>query len=785
MKYAVLILMIFAGASELGAQVVRDDFNRAATSDLTGSEKWRKVLDLTDPSASMQINGDSTISPFNPLGPNKRGAVYWDSLLTGRFQVGVILRHKSGSNNIPVFHLHLMNDSSWFTGDGYGLRFQENSGTDRFDIQRLTGSGTDTPFVSLLGTVNTEFSAGDTLMFKFFEDGRKTAVRYGIGGSRDSVSVIDTAHNPAGWFAWVQAVVFTDSVKLDNFMLGPIPYGISASAGPGGAISPVGNVLVDAGGDTSFTFTPDPGFGVFDVLVDSVSVGNPAGYTFTAVGADHTIEALFDTLVYTITASASPLGSITPSGPVIVNHGTSSGFTLSPDPGCHLDSIIVDGIPVDSTASFTFDSVTADHTIAAYFSFDVYTITATAGPGGSISPSGAVPVNSGTDQAFVVTPNAGYHLDSLLVDGLATDSIASYTLYAVIANHTISAFFSINIYTITASAGVNGSISPSGAVPVSHGATQAFTTLPDPGFFVDSMFVDGSPVDSLTSFTFTTVNSVHTISVTFSDEVIAMGTYPVRENWNIVSVPLGLPDFSKTSIYPDASSGAYAYSGGYVGYDTLTNGPAYWLKFPADDSVSMTGLLRAIDTVNVGEGWNMVGSISTSVPIANVISIPGGLVSSGFFAYEGSYVVSPTIEPGRGYWVKMNGSGQLVISGVPAASPATALRIVPTADYPPSPPGVSGESRAGVLPTAFSLSQNYPNPFNPSTRIEFSLPVGGYARLTVFNVLGEEVARPVDGEETAGLKSVSFDAGGLPSGVYTYRLVSGEFVGSARMLLLK
>ena len=127
MKYMTLLLLFLVPAAPLQAQAVRDDFNRAATTDLAGSEKWRRVLDLTDPGASMQINADSTISPYNPLGPFQRGAVYWDSALSGRFQVGIILRHKSGGNNTPVFHIQLMNDSSWFTGDGYGLRFQENS----------------------------------------------------------------------------------------------------------------------------------------------------------------------------------------------------------------------------------------------------------------------------------------------------------------------------------------------------------------------------------------------------------------------------------------------------------------------------------------------------------------------------------------------------------------------------------------------------------------------------------------------------------------------------------
>ena len=88
-------------------------------------------------------------------------------------------------------------------------------------------------------------------------------------------------------------------------------------------------------------------------------------------------------------------------------------------------------------------------------------------------------------------------------------------------------------------------------------------------------------------------------------------------------------------------------------------------------------------------------------------------------------------------------------------------------------------------PGTFALEQNYPNPFNPTTRIDFSLPSDSCVRLTVYNILGEEIARLVDGVETAGRKSVNFDAGELPTGLYTYRLASGDFTQARRMLLLK
>ena len=92
---------------------------------------------------------------------------------------------------------------------------------------------------------------------------------------------------------------------------------------------------------------------------------------------------------------------------------------------------------------------------------------------------------------------------------------------------------------------------------------------------------------------------------------------------------------------------------------------------------------------------------------------------------------------------------------------------------------------ARLLPGQFSLFQCYPNPFNPSTVISYSLPEQAHTLLTVQNILGQVVKIVVDKVEQAGTRSVSFDAGSLPSGVYFYRLRSGNFMDVKKMLLMR
>jgi len=132
--------------------------------------------------------------------------------------------------------------------------------------------------------------------------------------------------------------------------------------------------------------------------------------------------------------------------------------------------------------------------------------------------------------------------------------------------------------------------------------------------------------------------------------------------WNMFSVPVTMSDLRKTVVFPTASSLAFAYTpSGYVSRDTLAYGRGYWLKYNTGQTVSLTGGTRARDTVQVTAGWNMIGSISSSIPVTNITQVPSGIVVSSYYGYSGSYVASTTIVPERSYWVKVNQAGILIL----------------------------------------------------------------------------------------------------------------------------
>ena len=90
-----------------------------------------------------------------------------------------------------------------------------------------------------------------------------------------------------------------------------------------------------------------------------------------------------------------------------------------------------------------------------------------------------------------------------------------------------------------------------------------------------------------------------------------------------------------------------------------------------------------------------------------------------------------------------------------------------------------------VIPTEFSLSQNYPNPFNPNTTISYGLKTATNVELTVYNVLGQEIAMLVNQKQRAGNYEINFDASNLSSGTYLYKITAGEFVSVKKLLLMK
>jgi hypothetical protein len=97
----------------------------------------------------------------------------------------------------------------------------------------------------------------------------------------------------------------------------------------------------------------------------------------------------------------------------------------------------------------------------------------------------------------------------------------------------------------------------------------------------------------------------------------------------------------------------------------------------------------------------------------------------------------------------------------------------------------SVDDRVVEIPTAFNLEQNFPNPFNPETNIRFSIPIESDVRVTVFDVLGSEVAQLINEKMTPGTYTVNFKVNNISSGIYFYRFESRDFIQTKKMIYLR
>lgn len=452
-------------------------------------------------------------------------------------------------------------------------------------------------------------------------------------------------------------------------------YTITATSGPNGSISPSGEVNVTEGGSATFSFAADSGYQIDRIEIDGQSV-NPLGaqsYTFSSVNQDHTIAVVFSSTAHSITATAGTNGSISPSGTVSVADGSSQTFTISPNAHYHVAGLTVDGSPVTASNSYTFQNVTSDHSIAATFAIDTYTIVASAGTNGSISPvSASVPY--GGNYSFSITPAAGYRVADVTVDGVSVGAVTTYEFTSVSANHTIAAIFSADTLTVTAIAGSGGSISPSGTISVSRGDDVHVTVTADSGYEIEDLFVDNTSVGPQSSYVLENVTSDHTIQASFKATSIA----PVADagpDQTVDEAQLVTLSGLNSSVSSDASGSIATFQWRQIqGTDViLSDAMAAETTFIAPD-VNVEGQALVFELTLTDQN----GNTDTDTTIVNVTWVnmsPTSAAGSDQTVAEGDQVVldgSNSVDPDDGIagfqWHQIAGPG-VALSGSTSASP--------------------------------------------------------------------------------------------------------------------
>ncbi len=341
--------------------------------------------------------------------------------------------------------------------------------------------------------------------------------------------------------------------------------------------------------------------------------------------------------------------------------------------------------------------------------------------------------------------------------------------------------------------------------------SNAFLFQPDAGYAVRDTFVNGPGYWlKFGSDQFVTIGGLP----------VADDTIVVKGGWNLIgAITDSIPAASVTTIPPGIiASPFYGYDNGYSVQSTLQPSRGYWVKTADSGKVVLSsGVLfshaQPVQAANALAGLNTL-----------VISDRDGSAQTLYFGEPHAELGSLTLyelppAPPLGAFDARFSTGRSVALVGQATSQRIPVRIS-ASSYPVriawntqqysftaslrvggqfydmrtngsaimASDGESVElvlSEMPTVPHVYSLDQNFPNPFNPTTTISYGLPENSHVRLSIINLLGQEVTRLVDEDQRAGYYRSVWDASRIASGVYFYRLQTGSFTETKKLMLLK
>jgi hypothetical protein len=259
-------------------------------------------------------------------------------------------------------------------------------------------------------------------------------------------------------------------------------------------------------------------------------------------------------------------------------------------------------------------------------------------------------------------------------------------------------------------------------------------------------------------------------------------------NWTTANTGLN------SNVYAFAVSGTNIFAGANDIVYRSTNNGGTWIKGGAMDPMVRS---IAIYNTNLFAGTNGTGVFYSTNDSKNWVQVNSGLTNLNVYslAISGTNIFAGLAE--NGVFLSTNNGTKWTSTGLTTNADANALAICdsnlfvglwdgsgiwkrPLSEIVTSVDGISNN-----LPSKLILYQNYPNPFNPATTISFSLPFKSFVSLKIFDITGREVATLLSEVLSAGNHTRRWNAEGLPSSVYLYRLQAGSFTGTKKLVLLR
>lgn len=349
------------------------------------------------------------------------------------------------------------------------------------------------------------------------------AALYGHTYSFNFAVDVDKTKIPADGILRNTATLTTFNKTTSKETQTPVLYRISTYASNGTITDSIKDAAT--GSSHTITFRPDQGYKLSSIFLDGESLDvndfnskSEDSYTFSNINANHTIQVFYAPEYFTITTNA--INGTIDSNQRNIAYGTSKTIHYSPKTGYRLKRVTVDGSNVDISkypSEYTFDNISADHEIEVEYEREEFAIS-TKAINGSISES-IQKILLGENKTITYTPNEGYHLIRVTVDGInqtIQNCLNEFTFSNVAADHEIEVEYEINKYQVQTSV-TNGTIDPSQS-DIPYGSNVSYGFAPNEGYHLASVKVDGveQPLDPACDHVdFNAISADHTVEVVY------------------------------------------------------------------------------------------------------------------------------------------------------------------------------------------------------------------------------------------------------------------------------
>lgn len=294
-------------------------------------------------------------------------------------------------------------------------------------------------------------------------------------------------------------------------------YSIHINTPENGNILYEGELDLPFGSNKQLIFSPNEGYRIKDVKINNVSIGTPPNYTFINLQANQEVVVEFEQIYFTIEVNSSGHGIIDPDTTCLVPYGSTKKFEIVAELGYKISRLEVDGRSIEIQEEYTFENIMEDHSILVEFEQLIYSITIDVIGNGTINSDLHTEVFFGANKEIILTPNYGQRIKRIEVDGEVIENSNSILLNNIRKDYEITIEFEQIYFSIEATSTGHGTVTPSSSIQVPYGDNETYAFIPEDGYKIKEVVIDGKVVETNGSYTFYNVTSNHTIAVEFEE----------------------------------------------------------------------------------------------------------------------------------------------------------------------------------------------------------------------------------------------------------------------------